>query len=75
QLISDCPAPASKPDALLLPDILFELLPHLDFCSLLTCQRVCRTWASAISRSRDAQQRLFLVPDDRPFEAFKAAEE
>lgn len=60
----------------LLPaEVIFEVLAHLDFHSLLTCQRVCRTWASVISRSREAQQRLFLTSDDEPFKAFKAAEE
>lgn len=61
--------------ALLLPDILFSLVPHLDFHSLLRCQRVCKTWASVISRSRGAKQTLFLEPSSEPFNAFKAAEE
>jgi hypothetical protein len=71
---SDPPVPA-KPNVLLLPEVVFELITHLDCLSLLRCQRVCRTWASAISRSRDAQQRMFKVADDRPFQDFKAAEE
>ena len=71
---SDSLVPA-KPNVLLLPKVVFELITHLDCLSLLSCQRVCRAWASAISRSPDAQQRLFMVADDRPFLALKAAEE
>lgn len=66
---------SAKPNVLLLPEVVFELILHLDFHSLLCCQRVCQTWDSVISRSREAQQKLFLVPDDGPFNAFKAVEE
>ena len=72
---SDPSLASAETNILLLPDVIFELIAHLDFHSLLTCQRVCRAWASVISRSREAQQALFLVSDDEPFHAFKAAEE
>jgi hypothetical protein len=61
--------------ALLLPDILFSIVPHLDFHSLLRGKRVCQTWKSVISRSHEARQTLFLDSDSSPFEALKAAEE
>ncbi|KAJ4379537.1 hypothetical protein N0V86_004718 [Didymella sp. IMI 355093] len=61
--------------ALLLPDILFSIFPHVDFYSLLRCQRVCKTWKSVISRSRSARQTLFLEADSSPFALFQAAEE
>lgn len=67
--------PAAATHALLLPDILFSVVSHLDFHSLLRGQRVCQTWKFVISRSRKARQILFLETDDSPFEAFKAAEE
>jgi hypothetical protein len=61
--------------ALFLPDILFSIFPHLDFTSLLRCQRVCKTWKSVISRSRPARRILFLEADSAPFALFQAAEE
>ncbi|KAH6613946.1 hypothetical protein C7974DRAFT_380344 [Boeremia exigua] len=72
---ADCSSAAANSHPLLLPDVLFELVIHLDLYSLLQCQRVCRTWASVISRSREAQRTLFLQPDHIPFDAFKAVEE
>ena len=61
--------------ALLLPDLVFSIVEHLDFHSLLRCQRVCKTWRSVTLGSREARQTLFLEPDTAPFDAFKAAEE
>ncbi|KAF3039600.1 hypothetical protein E8E12_009441 [Didymella heteroderae] len=61
--------------ALLLPDIFYSIVAHLDFHSLLCGQRVCQTWKSVIARSYEARQTLFLASDNLPFEAFKAAEE
>ncbi|KAJ8118541.1 hypothetical protein OPT61_g492 [Boeremia exigua] len=69
------PFTSTSTHTLLLPEIIFELVIYLDFHSLLRCQRVCRTWASVIARSREAQQKLFLVSDTGPFDAFKAVEE
>ena len=68
-------AASASTQALLLPDVLFELILHLDFHALLCCQCVCRTWKSVIDRSHEARQTLFLDTDDRRFEDFKAAEE
>jgi hypothetical protein len=61
--------------ALLLPDLVFSIVEHLDFHSLLRCQRVCKTWRSVILGSREARQTLFLESDTAPFDAFKAAEQ
>lgn len=61
--------------ALLLPDLVFSIVEHLDFHSLLRCQSVCKTWRSVILGSREARQTLFLETDSTPFDAFKAAEE
>lgn len=71
------PARPTKADnhALLLPDLVFSIVEHLDFHSLLRCQRVCKTWRSVILGSREARQTLFLESDTAPFDAFKAAEE
>ncbi|KAJ4395287.1 hypothetical protein N0V91_010931 [Didymella pomorum] len=66
---------AAATHALLLPDILFSIVPHLDFHSLFRGKRVCKTWQSVISRSHEARQILFLETDSTPFKAFKAAEE
>jgi hypothetical protein len=61
--------------ALLLPDVFFDVVSHLDLYSLVRCQGVCRTWKMVIERSHQARRVLFLEVDPGPFEAFKAAEE
>ena len=61
--------------ALLVPDVVFEIVLHLDFHTILRCQRVCRIWKYVISRSREARQILFLEPSGKPFATFKKTEE
>ncbi|KAJ4344148.1 hypothetical protein N0V95_006310 [Ascochyta clinopodiicola] len=68
-------AAPTETHALLLPDILFDIIIHLDFYTLLQCQRVCRTWRSVIQKSHQARQTLFLEVDREPFNAFIDAEE
>jgi len=72
--MSQMPAAAAT-HALLLPDTLFSIVPHLDLHSLLRGKRFCQIWKSVISRSHEARQVLFLETDPTPFEALKAAEE
>jgi hypothetical protein len=68
-------AASASARALLLPDVVFELILHLDFYALLRCQRVCRTWKSAIDRSHEARQTLFLAADDQRLEKLMAAKD
>lgn len=60
---------------LIITHIIFELVRHLDFRTLLRCQRVCRIRRSVIHRSPKARETLFLKSSDELFNAFKAAEE
>ncbi|KAF1350527.1 hypothetical protein EJ07DRAFT_159461 [Lizonia empirigonia] len=66
---------SAETNTLLLTHIIFELVQHLDFRTLLRCQRVCRKWRSVIHRSAKARETLFLKSSDELFNAFKAAEE
>ncbi|RAK94917.1 uncharacterized protein BO80DRAFT_292012 [Aspergillus ibericus CBS 121593] len=45
-----------------IPELLVQILGHLDVRTLLIAQRVCRTWATQIQRSTYLQQALFLAP-------------
>ncbi|PWY90419.1 hypothetical protein BO94DRAFT_533899 [Aspergillus sclerotioniger CBS 115572] len=45
-----------------LPELLVQILEHLDIRNLLLAQRVCRKWANQIQHSPSLQKALFLAP-------------
>ncbi|PYI00860.1 hypothetical protein BO78DRAFT_401783 [Aspergillus sclerotiicarbonarius CBS 121057] len=45
-----------------IPELLVQILGHLDVRNLLLAQQVCRGWATQIQRSTYLQQALFLAP-------------
>ncbi|KAF3396133.1 hypothetical protein F1880_007309 [Penicillium rolfsii] len=54
--------PTASARALALPEIVTSIMYHMDMRTLITSQRVCRTWANLIQTSRSLQESLFFIP-------------
>lgn len=63
-VINNNTEPDATTKALLLPEIITEILTELDFDDILVnCMRVCRTWKLTIETSPKVQQKLDFMPE------------